>query len=69
MAKLKSVNIPAISSWKYAGACASPKCTLIYPYFPHGEVKAVLGMDTSSKGICWYPAQRSNVEKYFAPFS
>ena len=69
MAKLKSFNIPVISSWKYAGACAGPNGTLIYSYFPNGEVKAVLGMDSSSKGMWWYPAQRSNVEKYFAPFS
>ena len=64
MAKLKSFNIPIICSWKYAGACVSPKGTLMYLYIPTGEVKAVLGMDTSSKGIWWYPAQRSNVEKY-----
>ena len=69
MAKLKSFNIPVISSWKYAGAWVSPKGTLMYSYFPNGEVKAVFGMDASSKGMWWYPAQRSNVEKYFAPFS
>ena len=61
MANLKSFNIPIISSWKYAGACVSPKGILVYMYFPNGEVKAVLGMDASSKGISWYPAQRSNV--------
>ena len=69
MAKLKSFNITVMSFWKYAGACASPKCTLRYSYFPNGEVKAVLGMDASSKGIWWYSAQRSNIEKYFAPFN
>ena len=69
MAKWKSFNIPVISSWKYAGACASPKGTLMYLYFPNSEAKAVLGMDASSKGIWWYPAQRSNAEKYFTPFS
>ena len=66
MAKLKSFNIPFMNSWKYAGACVSPKGTLIYLYFPNVEVNAVLGMDASSKRIWWYPAQRSNVEKYFA---
>ena len=38
-----------MSSWKYAGACASPKGTWMYSYFPNGEVKAVLGMDALSK--------------------
>ena len=51
MAKLKSFDIPVLSFWKYAGACASPKGTLMYLYFPNGQVKAVLGMDASSKGI------------------
>ena len=69
MVKLKSFNIPVMSSWKYAGACLSPKGTLIYPYFPNGEVKAVLGMDAASKGIWLYPAWRSSVEKYFALFN
>ena len=69
MVKLKSVNIPVISFWKYAGACVSPNGALIYLHFPNGEVNAVLGMDSSSKGMWWYPALRSNVEKYFAPFS
>ena len=69
MAKLKSFNISVMSSWKYAGAHVSPKGTLMYLYFPNGEVKAVLRMDASCKGIWWYPAERSNVEKYFTPFS
>ena len=68
MAKLKSFNILVMSSWKYAGACASPKDTLIYLYFPNGEVNAVLGIEASFKGIWWYPAHRSNAEKYLAPF-
>ena len=54
--EVKSFNIPVIGSWKYAGACASPKGTLMYSYVPNGEVKAVLGMDASSKGMWWYPA-------------
>ena len=45
-----------MSSWKYAGACASPKGPLIYSYFPNGEVNTVLGIEDSSKGIWWYPA-------------
>ena len=43
MAKLKSFNIPVISSWKYTGACVSPKGTLMYLYFLNDEVKADLG--------------------------
>ena len=58
-----------MSSWKYAGACVSAKGTLMYSYFPNGEVNAVLGIEDSSKGIWWYPAHRSNIEKYFAPFN
>ena len=63
IAKLKSFNIPVMSSWKYAGACTSPNGTLTYAYFSNGEVMAVLGMDSSSKGMWWYPALRFNVEK------
>ena len=51
MAKLKSFNIPVISSWKYAGACASPKGTLTYSYLPKGELNAVLGIEYLSRGI------------------
>ena len=40
----------------------------MYSYFPNGEVKAVLSIDDSFMGIWWYPAHRSNAEKYFAPF-
>ena len=40
-----------MSSWKYAGTCASPKGTLMYSYFQNGEVKAVLGIDDSSNGM------------------
>ena len=38
-------------SWKYAGAYVSPKGTLMYLYFPNGEVKAVLGMDASFRNM------------------
>ena len=69
MVKLKSLNILVMSSWKYAGACGSPKGTLIYSFVPNGEVNAVLGIEDSSKGIWWHPAHRSNVEKYFTPFN
>ena len=41
IAKEKSFKIPVIISWKYAGACMSPKGTLMYLYFPNGEVNAV----------------------------
>ena len=32
-------------------------------------VNAVLGIEDSPKRIWWYPAHRSNIEKYFAPFN
>ena len=60
---------PVISSWENAAACTSAKGTLMYLYFPNGEVNAVLGIEDSSKGIWWYPTHRSNIEKFFAPFS
>ena len=56
--------MPVMCSWKYASACVSPKGTLIYSYFPKGDVKAVLGIEDLSKGIWCYPACRSDVEKY-----
>ena len=34
---------PVINSWKYAGACTSPKGTLMYSYFLNGEVNTVFG--------------------------
>ena len=61
--------MPVMSCWKYAGACPSPKGTFIYSYFQNNEVYAVLGIDDSSSRIWWYPACRSNVEKYFVPFN
>ena len=67
--KEKSFKTPVISSLKYAGACTSPKGTLMYSYFPNGEVNAVIGIEYSSRGIWWYPAHWSNVEEYFAPFN
>ena len=69
IAKEKSFKTPVISSWKYAGACVSPKGTLMYLYFPNGEMNAVLGIGDPSRGIWWYPDSRSNVEKCFAPFN
>ena len=53
IAKLKSVKIPVINSWKYAGACVSLKGTLTYSYLPHGELGAVFGMEDLSRGIWW----------------
>ena len=43
--------MPVMSSVKYAGACASPKGTLMYSYLPNGELNAVFGMEVLSKGI------------------
>ena len=34
-----------------------------------GNMKAVLGTEASSTGMQWFQAQRSKVEKYFAPFN
>ena len=45
--------MPVISSWKYAGACASLKGTVTYSYLPNGELNAVLGMEDLSRGIWW----------------
>ena len=69
MVKVKSFNIPVMRFWKYAGACVSQKGTLMYLYFPNGEVNAVLGIEDLSEGILWYSSCRSNVEKYLAPFN
>ena len=55
MAKGKSFNTLIISSWKYAGACANPKENFRYSYFPNGDVKAFLGIESSSRGMLWYP--------------
>ena len=41
----------------------------MYSCFLKGEVNAVLGIVDLSKGIWWYPACRSNDDKYFAPFN
>ena len=53
MAKLKSFKISVISSWKYAGVCASPKGTLTYSYLPKGELNAALGIEDLSRGTWW----------------
>ena len=53
MAKLKSFKMPVMSSWKYVGACASLKGTVIYSYLPNGELNAILGMEDLFKGIWW----------------
>ena len=58
-----------MSSWKYAGACAKPNGTFTYSDFPKDELNAVLGIEGLSKGMWWYPAQRSNVVKYVARLS
>ena len=69
MMNVKSLKTPVMSFWKQAGACVSPKGTCMHSYFLNGEMNAVLGIDDSSNGMWWYPAHRSNVEKYFAPFN
>ena len=51
MVKVKSFKIPVITSWKYVGACGSPKGTLMYSYLPNGELNAVLGIEDLSRGI------------------
>ena len=43
--------MPAMSSGKYTGACASPKGTLMYSYLPKGELHTAFGMEDSSRGI------------------
>ena len=49
--KGKSFKYFFISSLTYAGACANPNRTFRYSYFPKGDVKAVLGMGSSSMGM------------------
>ena len=51
MVKGKSLSIPVISSWKYAGAGASLNGTFTYSNFLKGELNAVLGIDGLSKGM------------------
>ena len=51
MANVKSIQMPVMSSWKYAGASASLKVTLTFLYFPKGELNAVFGMEDSSRGM------------------
>ena len=41
MVQSNSFQMPVISSWKYAGACASLKGTVTYSYLPNGEMNAV----------------------------
>ena len=53
MAKSNYFKIPVISSWKFAGACASLKGTLMYSYLPNGELNAVLGIEDLCRGIWW----------------
>ena len=53
MAKLKSFMMPVMTSWKHAGACASPKGTLMYSHLPNGELNIKLGMEDLSRGIWW----------------
>ena len=36
--------MPVINSWKYAGAWARPKGTLMYLYLPNSELSAAFGI-------------------------
>ena len=67
--EIEIFNIPVMSSWNKANACASPKGSLIYLYFPNGKVNAVLDIEVSSKGIWWYPDVSPMFKKYLAPFN
>ena len=51
--------LSVISSWKYAGACASLKGTLTYSYLPNSDVNNVLGIESVVSLIWWYPALKS----------
>ena len=53
IAKSKSFKIPVINSWKYAGAWAHPKGTLMYSYLPKEGLNAALSIKDLSKGIWW----------------
>ena len=64
MAKGESFNTLFVSSWKYASVCVNPKGTFRYSYFPNGDVKAVLGIESSSRGMWWYPSWRSSVQNF-----
>ena len=41
----------------------------MYSNLLKSELNAVFGMDGLSKGMWWYPALRSKVVKYVAPFN
>ena len=53
--KGKSFNTVFISSWEYASACANPKGTFRYLYFPKGDVKAVFGNTVFITGYVMVP--------------
>ena len=53
IAKSNSFRMLVINSWKYAGACARPKGTLMYSYLLNGELNAVFGMEDLYRGIWW----------------
>ena len=46
-----------------------PNGTFMYSNLPKVELNAIFGMEGLSKGMWWYPALRSEVVKYVAPFS
>ena len=53
----------------YTGTCASPKGTFRCSHFSKGDVQDVLGIESSLRGMWWYPAQRLRIEKYWALLS
>jgi len=53
----------SIAHWKVAGALNRPNGRRVHWYVPQWQVNAVLGLSSSSMGICQYPAFQSNVEK------
>ena len=69
MVKGKSFNTLFVSSWKYDGACANPKGTFRYSYFPTGDVKALLVIESAIRCMRWYPVQILSIEKNLALFS
>ena len=50
MAKGKSFSTLFISSWKYTDACTNLKGTFRYLYFQSGDVKAILEIESTSRG-------------------
>jgi len=52
-----------MARWKVAGALHRQNGRRVHWYIPQCQVNAVLGLSSSARGICHYPALQSNVEK------